>query len=194
MDESSRKLFSAPPESMNVNSLIVWCKKQFTTSAEVFKEAEEKYGNLKKHHQNLSELMGLLQEIKKKEKPDKNEVNEIIETASEVIGAIQSLADGRYGLSEDSLSVEGARAKFLDTDEGKTAKAELQQEIGTFIKNYKALKAKLNLETQQDVADLTGIDRRYISIIEKGKHKPQFKTLKRLADAFGVEMDQLLAR
>jgi len=65
----------------------------------------------------------------------------------------------------------------------------LNESIAKFLKVYNKLKSDRGLETQADVAKLTGIDRRYISEIEAGKRKPQFKTVKRIADAFGVDVN-----
>jgi len=192
MSDSNRKLVSIPPENMDVDSLISWCSQQFATTAELSKEAEQYYSDMRHHHQHLAELMGMLQELKKKKSPRK-EIEEVVDTASEVIEAIQALRDDRYVMDEQGKDIDIMEAEFEGTDSRKRAAAELQSEVEQFMKNYNSFKAKLGLVTQQDVAKLTGIDRRYISIIESGKHKPQFKTLKRLADAFGVEVDQLTA-
>lgn len=81
--------------------MIGWFGTQFSASAEIFKEAEQYYSDLKKHHQNLSALMGLLQDLKEKGNPDKDDVDEIIDTASEVIEAIQHLRDDQYSLNND---------------------------------------------------------------------------------------------
>lgn len=191
MSESNRKLVSIPPENMDVNSLISWFGKQFATSAELFQEAEQYYSDLKKHHQNLSELMGVLNDLKAQSNPPREEIDQVVDTASEVIEAIQAITSNSYLTDQQLKDVDELEEDFVATDEGKTAQAELQSDIDRFLKNYNAFKIKLGLETQKDVANLTGIDRRYISIIENGKHKPQFKTLKRLAAAFGVEVDQL---
>lgn len=192
MSDSNRKLVSVPPESMDVNSLIIWCKKQFSTSAELFKEAEQYYSDMKRHHQHLAELMGMLQELKGSKNVPRDEIEEIVDTASEVIEAIQALKEDRYLLSEQSKDIEEIEKGFVKENKGKNAEVELQSDVERFMTSYYSLKAKLGLSTQKDVAELTGIDRRYISIIESGKHRPQFKTLKRLADAFGVEVEQLI--
>ncbi len=190
MSDSNRKLVSIPPENMDVDSLISWCGQQFATTAELSKEAEQYYSDMRRHHQHLSELMGMLQELKKNKSP-REEVEEVVDTTSEVIEAIQALREDRYVLDEQGKDIDVVETEFEGTESGKKAAAELQADVELFMKNYNSFKAKLGLVTQQDVAKLTGIDRRYVSIIESGKHKPQFKTLKRLADAFGVEVEQL---
>lgn len=191
MSDLNRKLVSIPPGNMDVDSLISWCGQQFATSAGLFEEAEQYCKDLKHHHKHLAELMGMLQELKKNN-PPREEIEEVVDTASEVIEAIKALQENRFGLDEQGKDLDSIEDEFVATEVGKTAADELQSDVERFMKNYNTLKAKLGLMTQQEVAKLTGIDRRYISIIESGKHRPQFKTLKRLADAFGVELDQLI--
>ena len=95
MSKSDNKLVSVPPENMDVDSLISWFSTQFSASAEICKEAEQYYSDMRKHHQHMSELMGMLQELRKESQPDKDD---IIETASEVVQAIQYRRDGTLGL------------------------------------------------------------------------------------------------
>lgn len=92
MSDSNRKLVSIPPENMDVDSLISWCGQQFATTAELSKEAEQYYSDMRRHHQHLSELMGMLQELKKNKSP-REEVEEVVDTTSEVIEAIQALRE-----------------------------------------------------------------------------------------------------
>lgn len=193
MSNLNKTLTSVPPENMDVNSLIDWFGNQCSASAEIFREAEKYYSDLKKYHCNLSELMGMLQELRNQENPEKDEIDEITDTATEIIEAIKSVHEEKMGLSSESMNIEDYEKELLGSEKNRSAKEELQTEIEVFLKNYNAQKAKLNLKTQQDVAELTGINRRYISLIERGKHKPQFKTLKKLADNFGIKVEQLLS-
>ena len=59
-----------------------------------------------------------------------------------------------------------------------------------FLKVYLFHKSRLGLTTRDAVSRLTGINSRYISEIESGKHKPQFKTIKKIADGFGVDVSE----
>lgn len=191
MSNLDKKFVSIPPESMDADSLIEWLGKQFNRSAEYCQEAEAFYSTMKSHHSHLSELMAIMRELKGRNAPT-GEIREVADTASEVLEAIKALSKQEEE-SSDAKDIDAVEAEYLNTEEGKSSSADLKIDIDKFLKNYTSYKSKLGLKTQQDVANLTGIDRRYISIIEGGKHKPQFKTLKRLADSFGIEVDQLIS-
>ena len=45
--------------------------------------------------------------------------------------------------------------------------------------------------SQEELADLTGLAQSHISRLERGVHSPSHKTLKKLAETFGVNVNQL---
>ena len=45
---------------------------------------------------------------------------------------------------------------------------------------------------QSDLAERSGLDQSYISLLERGKRQPSAETLGRLADALGCEIDDLM--
>jgi transcriptional regulator with XRE-family HTH domain len=49
------------------------------------------------------------------------------------------------------------------------------------------------LITQEELSRLTGLDRVTISRLERGHHKPQFRTMKKIATALGLEPHELFA-
>lgn len=61
------------------------------------------------------------------------------------------------------------------------------------MKSLKILRKKRNL-TQKDVADAVGITFQTYSYYETGRTKPTPETLCKLADFFGVTVDELLGR
>ena len=186
------KIAITPLENMSSKSLTKWLSDRFSESREIYKEASQYYNEMKRHHQHLSELMKMLS--KKKKNYDKDHIENIAITASEVIDAIVSLRNNTFNLNDESTDIEKADKEFIPNEKDYLeAKKKLKEDIEIFMKNYTTLKSALGLKTQDDVANLTGIDRRYISVIEQGKHKPQFKTLKRLADAFHVEVSELIS-
>jgi DNA-binding XRE family transcriptional regulator len=63
--------------------------------------------------------------------------------------------------------------------------------IKAFLRKYFSLRAKAGFETQQAVADASGLKRSYIATIETGEHLPQQKTLQKLAKAFKVDVTDL---
>ena len=69
---------------------------------------------------------------------------------------------------------------------------EADEESRRFLKKYFSLKTKAGLSTQEDVAKKTKLARSYIAVIESGEHKPQHKTLQKLAKAFKVDVSEFV--
>ena len=46
--------------------------------------------------------------------------------------------------------------------------------------------------SQEDLADNTGFHRTYIGMIERGERNPSLKNLKKFADAFGINLSELM--
>lgn len=66
-----------------------------------------------------------------------------------------------------------------------------ESEIQRFAKNMKKLRETKGL-SQGDIHRATGIDRAYISNLEAGKQNPTLETIAKIAEALGVNSDQLL--
>jgi len=64
-------------------------------------------------------------------------------------------------------------------------------ETQRFAKNMKRLRKAKGL-SQGDIHRATGIDRAYISNLEAGKQNPTLETIAKIAEALGVNSDQLL--
>ena len=64
-------------------------------------------------------------------------------------------------------------------------------EIQRFAKNMKKLR-KMKELSQGDIHRATQIDRAYISNLEAGKQNPTLETIAKIAEALGVNSDQLL--
>lgn len=47
--------------------------------------------------------------------------------------------------------------------------------------------------SQEDLADRSGLDRTYISGVERGIRNPTLQVMQKLADALGVDLDVLFA-
>lgn len=47
--------------------------------------------------------------------------------------------------------------------------------------------------SQEELADRAGIDRTYVSGIERGRRNPSLNTMQKLSDALGADLDVLLA-
>ena len=60
-----------------------------------------------------------------------------------------------------------------------------------FGNNLKRIRTEKKM-SQGDIVRATGIDRSYVSALESGKQNPTLDTIKKIAQALGVSMDQLL--
>ena len=67
--------------------------------------------------------------------------------------------------------------------------ASLQKRLGKTIKDLREEK-KLS---QEALAEITGLHRTYISMVERNKNTLTVTTLEKVAKAFGLEASQLLA-
>jgi len=90
-------------------------------------------------------------------------------------------------------TIEEFSAELAQTDPGyQAASAKADDKTQRFLKKYSSLKAKAGLATQAEVAKKSGLSRAYVSVVETGQHRPQHKTLQKLARAFGVDVAELL--
>ena len=65
---------------------------------------------------------------------------------------------------------------------------EISKKLGQNLKKIREQKGM----TQERICDILDLDRGYISSIENGKRNPTLSTLKKLADALKVPVDELL--
>lgn len=65
---------------------------------------------------------------------------------------------------------------------------DISKQLGKNIKRIREQKGM----TQGDICRALNLDRGYISSIESGKRNPTLSTLKKLADALKVSVDELL--
>ncbi len=67
-------------------------------------------------------------------------------------------------------------------------KMDFDKKLGIKIK---LLRIKQNF-SQEKLADLAGLNKNSIGLIERGKSNPTTQTLKKIAIAFGIELEQLM--
>jgi DNA-binding XRE family transcriptional regulator len=92
-----------------------------------------------------------------------------------------------------SQTIEEFESELVRTDSAYKAASEKEvSKTQRFLKKYSSLKAKAGLATQAEVAKKSGLSRSYVAVIEAGEHRPQQKTLQKLAQAFGVDVTELL--
>lgn len=58
------------------------------------------------------------------------------------------------------------------------------------MNNLKYYRTKANMK-KQELADQLGIHQDYVSMIERGARRPGFNLAKRMADLFGITVDEL---
>jgi transcriptional regulator with XRE-family HTH domain len=61
----------------------------------------------------------------------------------------------------------------------------------TFAKNLRRIRLERGL-SQEALADLTGIDRTYVSALERELYSPSLDMMERLANALNIPVDQLI--
>jgi len=188
---SSNNLKLVSPETMSQEDALEWAKNCFAKAAQICTEARDYWETMHKHHANLSELMAELKLLNDSVE-DRERRTEILEVAQEVLEAIIDLRNGMQTISKGSVSLEDLDTDWKNSREDYRKASELlERRYHLFLENYTNLKHKLGFKTQEEIARITGIDRRQISRIETGKSKPQFKTISKIADAFGVKASDL---
>lgn len=183
------KLAAISPDTLDLAQLTEWVKNQAAASAAICAEAEAFYKKLKRHHANIAELMAESNRLRKEDPSNVEEMRNIAETIQEVVEAMSHLTEGT---PLEFLSADDGEKEFLSSADGKEAQDQADRSKKKFLQAYIKHKDRLGLVTQQDVAHLTGLDRRYVSSIENGKYKPQFKTIKKIADAFGAKVEEFI--
>ncbi len=61
-------------------------------------------------------------------------------------------------------------------------------QLENFLKTFRSLRLQKGL-SQEELAALAGLDRSYISLIERGKKSPTVNTLLRIADALDCKLN-----
>jgi DNA-binding XRE family transcriptional regulator len=194
MSDSKQMPESISVESMSVPDIMKWVQRRFEASARICEEAETYFSDMKHHHENIAHLVERLHTLENdKSAVAKEEAAEILSVVGEVLNAMEALRTGNLALSESSLDIDEIEKSMTAKDEGKAGYELFQTDIRRFLEKYNGYKNRLGLRTQQDVAELTGIDRRQISRIESGRCKPQFKTIQKIAAGFGIKVEELIS-
>ncbi len=176
----------APLEDMTPEEAFAALNKVAAEGRRLCSEAESYFQEMKEHYENITTLM----EERSKPETDDEEKRNIGLVLMQVFEAMTERRKKEFKNFDDEIEdVEDWEKQILSRDSGKEAYIELEKERNIFISKYMHHKSRLGLVTQQDVAELTGIDRRQISRIENGV-KPQFKTIQKIAQAFSVSVEE----
>lgn len=129
--------------------------------------------------EDLSDYLELLAEYRR---------SEGIEDKRELLGAMVEIV-----LDEpvEVVSIDDVERESSSTLEGAAAAERLKRGAQQFGRNLKRLRSarKMNQASLAELADMT---QPQISYLERGEHRPQECTVKKLADALGVSRDELL--
>ena len=199
MNTGKTPLAEISHEKMSLDDQMVWFKTMFAKGAEECEVAKQYFEDMQTYQKDMSELVQEIVEIRQNSQLSAGEKQEraddIKYAVEQVIEAMEvrkkEFVDNHY-VEIEEYDLEEWENELSSGEDGKISKEDLEKEIADFLKKYYSLKTKHGFETQQEVADLTGLDRRQISRLESGKVKPQFKTLQKIALAFGVDISDLI--
>jgi len=91
----------------------------------------------------------------------------------------------------EGASIESIEREGRSTLEGAAAADRLEREAKVFGSNVKRIRGQSGL-TQSALADAANMTQPQISYLERGEHRPQESTVKKLAEALGVSPEELL--
>lgn len=183
------KFEKKPPNKVNRKTLLPFIERVKRQSTENYNELTERQKLIKAQHEYLEDIYKnaeLLVKSKSWSAGEKNQADELISEALETIETIDEIQQG-ITIEEESIKIEELENKIVCSQGLSNPNFNRR-----FFDTYYRYKDKLGLRTQEDMAQLTGLDRRYISKIERSEHRPQYKTLKRFADAFGIDVSELI--
>jgi len=134
----------------------------------------------------LGDLICYLNEFAKAQKENDPEDQQYI------IEAIEELfMPPHESAIRNASTLDEFEAEILSIPAGRRVKQELDARNAAFLDNYRALKERSGLNTQAKVARRANLSLTTIQSIESGRVRPQFRTLQKLADAFGVSVNEL---
>ncbi|WP_413582387.1 helix-turn-helix domain-containing protein [Bdellovibrio sp. HCB288] len=181
------------PEEINPENVYAYIMQAASETSKKCEEAKAFFDFMQNQHKAIASLMEEAESLRVKkaetglDEDEVDELNNILDTAVEIMESINRVRS-RKTIAEDSMSIDDIDQQL----ELKDSSVEEKNFSSKFLTAYLKHKNRLGLKTQEDVAELTGLDRRYISNIERAKYRPQFKTIKRIADAFGADVSEFM--
>lgn len=111
-----------------------------------------------------------------------------IEDKKEILSAMVEIA---LNESVKTSALQDVEKEARSTLAGAAAAERFQQESRTFARNLKDLRKNKRL-TQAQLAASADMTQPQISYLERGEHRPQETTAKKLAEALGVPLEELV--
>jgi DNA-binding XRE family transcriptional regulator len=189
------ELKSISLEDMSFDDRCEWAKNMFLKSENFFDDAKSYWTEMHQHSVSMRTLWEKFIELRK---GNTQEVSEDISEVFDVMAAVSSYMDMlrkqhfAKTFDDEIQDLDDWKAELDTSDEIGNAKREASEALEIFRKAYLKHKSRLGLDTQESVAQLTGLDRRHISRLENGAVKPQFKTIKLIAEKFGAPIEEFL--
>lgn len=185
------KLLEKP--KLTAHELLQAASKSMLDLSDEYHKAERYAAAMKNYHQDLASLVKRVSEIKSILDAGLLAPTELVEISDEMDSintATEEIIAGVHELKSMTFNLDVKDIDDVEIDKDETTA--LSASDDKFMKAYFAYKTKLNLTTQDDVARLVGLDRRQISNLENSKHKPQFKTIKKIAEGFGADIKEFI--
>ncbi len=112
-----------------------------------------------------------------------------IDALIETITALEAFLDPFFMDTEDKVSTQAAVNRETNPSASSKEEAEIAEMVSIRIRKVRSAKGL----RQQDLADLTGIARPNIARLESGRRMPKIGTLKKIAEALQIRIEDLMA-
>lgn len=178
---------------MSPKEMCEWAKNMYLDASNFCDEAKSYWEAMRRHNDNVATLWQQILALMSEENCE-DDVRECVEVMITVFEAMNILRSKNFSSLYDSdiNSADKWLEQAIQHNDPDATRGEMEANRQRFLLAYNKYKAQLGLNTQDDVARLTGIDRRHISRIETGNVKPQFKTIKLLAEKFNAPIEEFL--
>lgn len=106
---------------------------------------------------------------------------------------VSEMTISRYesGENEPELKRIVALANHFEVSLDEIITARMNEEIPLYLKNLRYFRTKYEM-TQRDIAELLGVSQKSISQYEKCERTPTIENVTKMADYFGVTLDQFV--
>ncbi len=188
-------LKTVPLDEMSFNDKCEWAKNMFLQSENSCNDAKSYWVEMHQHSVSIRTLWEKVMELKKGNTEESAEdIAEVFDVMEGVSSYMKMLREQHFAdtFDKDIENIDAWQGELRKKDEHGKASSEALQALEVFRRAYTKHKLRLGLDTQESVAQLTGLNRRHISRLENGIVKPQFKTIKLLAEKFGAEIEEFL--
>jgi transcriptional regulator with XRE-family HTH domain len=142
--------------------------------------------------QSLNETQSDL--TRAREAGDQDQADELEEDMGDIVSAIVELFEhNEIDQFRNAPTLDSFEADLRVTHAGELEHANERAALNRLVRRYHEAKARSGLETIAQVAEAAGLSPTTVQAVESGRVRPHYRTVKKLAEAFGVELSDLLA-